>query len=260
MTDAPTTDTPSGDSSANGSAAAQPSLPAMYETVAILSAGLHGDLRFTPATKFPGAAGLNAIIVAAAEFPEAALHYPVVFSEQNGKHAAHVITGHSTGHNGFVDKSGKWRAGAYVPAYVRRYPFILVEDTEQDRLTLAADLKSRLFGDKKGQLLFEDGKPSEAAENAFKFCTSFHSQLLETDKLIAQIAETGILVERNADVTLPDETKRRITGFKVVDEQKLGELDDETFVSLRKNGALPLIYCHLISMRNWRSIASGPAK
>ncbi len=75
--------------------------------------------------------------------------------------------------------------------------------------------------------------------------------------LLGQIAETGILVERNADVTLPDETKRRITGFKVVDEQKLGELDDETFLSLRKNGALALIYCHLISMRNWRNIVGG---
>jgi len=259
MSDATTKESAAADA-ANGKAGNERSLPAMYETVSVLSAGLHGDLRFTPANKFPGAAGLNAIIVAAAEFPEAALYYPIVFSEQGDKHAAHVITGHTTGENRFVEKSGKWRTGAYIPAYVRRYPFILVEDTEQDKLTLAADLKSRWFGDKKGEPLFEDGKPSETAQNAFKFCTTYHRQLLETDALLGQIAETGILVERNADVTLPDETKRRITGFKVVDEQKLGELDDATFLSLRKNGALSLIYCHLISMRNWRNIAAATAK
>ena len=76
-------------------------------------------------------------------------------------------------------------------------------------------------------------------------------------KLLAAIAGTGLLVDRNADVTLPDETKRRITGFQVVDEEKLAQLDDETFLSLRKNGALALIYCHLISMRNWRNIVGG---
>lgn len=257
MTEANSTDTKT---SQDGKADARPGLPAMYETVSILSAGLHSDLRFTPADRFPGAAALNAIILAAAEFPEAALHYPVVFSEQDGKHAAHAITGHSAGQNMFVDKTGKWREGAYIPAYVRRYPFILVEDTEEDRLTLAADLKSRWFNNKKGELLFEDGKPSESAQNAFNFCTTYHTQLKDTGRLIAQIAETGILVDRNADVTLPDETKHRITGFQLVDEKKLGELDDDAFLSLRKNGALSLIYCQLISMRNWRNIATNAAK
>ncbi|WP_424993242.1 SapC family protein [Oceaniradius stylonematis] len=255
MTETKTEEKPAAGKDANG--AESGGLPAMYETVAVLSAGLHGDLRFTPANRFNGASQMNAIIVAAAEFPEAALHYPLVFSEQDGRRAAHVITGHSAGENRFVEKSGKWRSGSYIPAYVRRYPFILVEDKAQDRLTLAADLKSRWFDSKKGDRLFEDGKPSEAAQNAMSFCQTYHNQLLETDKLLAAIAGTGLLVDRNADVTLPDETKRRITGFQVVDEEKLAQLDDETFLSLRKNGALALIYCHLISMRNWRNIVGG---
>ena len=192
MTEAtPTDDSQAADGPADGKPAPAPGLPAMYETVAILSAGLHGGLRFTPADRFEGAAVLNAVIVAAAEFPEAALHYPLVFSARDGKHSAHAITGHTAGRNGFVDGDGRWRAGAYVPAYVRRYPFILVEDSEQDRLTLAADLKSRWFGNDKGQPLFEDGKPSEAAENAFNFCTGYHTQLIETDRLIGRIAEAA---------------------------------------------------------------------
>ncbi|MCR9123072.1 MAG: SapC family protein [Phyllobacteriaceae bacterium] len=255
MTETMTSDNSAADTDANGTGGN--ALPAMYETVAVLSAGLHGSLRFTAPNRFGGAAAMNAIIIAAAEFPEAALHYPLVFSEQDGRRTAHVITGHSAGENRFVEKSGKWRAGSYVPAYVRRYPFILIEDKAQDRLTLAADLKSRCFDAKKGEPLFEDGKPSQAAQNAMSFCQTYHNQLLETDKLLAAIAETGLLVDRNADVTLPDESKRRITGFQVVDEEKLAQLDDETFLSLRKNGALALIYCHLISMRNWRNLVAG---
>ena len=225
--------------------------------MAVLAAGTHADLKFNQAQTFEFAADLNAIIVAATEFAEAALSYPIVFSENNASWSSHVITGHSAGENLFLDDEGKWRQGAYIPAYVRRYPFILVEDRERDQLTLAADTKSAMFGTDAGAPLFEDGKPSEVAINAFDFCTAYHNQLRETEKLLGQIAEADLMIARNADVTLPEGGKRRITGFHVVDEAKLTALDDGTFLALRKSGALNLVYTHLISMRNWRNIVAG---
>ena len=66
--------------------------------------------------------------------------------------------------------------------------------------------------------------------------------------------ETGILIEKSADVTLPDGKKTQVTGFRIVDEKAFNELSDKEFIKLRKSGALTLIYCHLWSMRTWKNL------
>lgn len=227
---------------------------AMYGPVTVLNIKEHGELRLAPAKDHRFAESMNSVVLAASEFPEAALHYPVVFAEADGRWSAYAVTGPSTGRNSFVGKDGKWLEGAYIPALIRRYPFVLVTDSGQRSLSLAADLSSSMLKGKSGVKLYEDGKPSKTATNVLRFCVAFDNQLKVSQDLFKRIADAGILVSRRADVTLPDKTKSAIVGFHVVDEKKLAALDDETFVSLRKDGVLNLIYCHLWSMRSWKNI------
>jgi len=227
---------------------------ALYGPVTVLNVKEHEGLSLSPAKDQRFARGMNSVVLAAAEFPQAALHYPLVFAESDGRWSAYAVTGPSAGKNSFIGKDGKWLEGTYVPALIRRYPFVLVADNSGRNLSLAADLSSDMLKGKGGARLYEGGKPSKTAANILRFCVAYDNQLKASEALFKRTADTGILVSRRADVTLPDQTKSAIVGFHVVDEKKLAALDDETFVSLRKDGVLNLIYCHLWSMRSWKNI------
>ena len=231
-------------------------LPDMYRKVSILMSEAHGDLRFSPPDTYPRAASMPSVILAFTECAEAAFHYPLVFTERGGNRALHAVTGYSSGENKFIDDAGNWRPGTYVPAYVRRYPFILVEDKESGQLMLACDMKSDNIGKETGAPLFEDGEPSEVARDLLSFCVSYHRELLQTQKIIDEIAKAGILVERTANLTLPNENRHKIDGFQIIDEEKFNDLGGVALLELRRNNALPLIYTHLISMRNWQKLAN----
>jgi len=239
---------------AKAAPAPQSSMPMFYNSVVPLNANTHGKLRLKPAKDLGFAKRANSIVLAASEFAEAAMHYPIVFGRNNQTLLAFAITGHTNGENLFVDSKNKWRQDSYIPAYVRRYPFILAETTDNKSLSLAVDTSSEMLSETGEQPLYKDGKPAEAAQRALAFCTSYHRELLASEDLYKQIDESGILVERSADVTLPDDKKVRITGFSIVDEKALAALDDEVFLTLRKSGALTLIFCHLWSMRVWKNL------
>lgn len=228
---------------------------AMYAGVVALNAQVHGGRTLRPSpTKFAFAAGLNSIPVAAVEAPTAAMDYPLVFGKTGDEAAIFAITGTKTGENRFVDAEGVWRAGTYVPAFVRRYPFILMSSPDGATLTLAVDGTSDMLAEGEGVALYADGKPTEAAQAALNFCTTLRTQLQVTAALVKSLEEAGLLVDRRAEVQLPGGEKTVLTGFSVVDEGKLQALDDETFLKLRKSGALVVIYAHLWSMRVWKNL------
>jgi hypothetical protein len=240
-------------SSSAGTGAGNVARP-LYAQVEVLNAARHADLRLVQAKDVMFAAGLNSIRLAGIELPQAATCYPVVFAETGGDWAAYAVTGHSNGKNEFVADDGQWRAGNYVPAFVRRYPFILSTNSQDESLSLAADLSSAMLSVVEGQPLYEEGKPSKTALAILKFCTSYHDQIRVSGRLFRQIADTGILQSRRAEVTLADGERRVIEGFHTVDESRLNALKDNDFLELRKSGALNLIYCHLWSMRSWKQI------
>ncbi|MEM7067696.1 MAG: SapC family protein [Pseudomonadota bacterium] len=229
-------------------------LPPLYTSVALINAEAHGKMKFKAVQNYKFAKNANSVVLAAVEFSQAAAHYPIVFGKSGDDLIAHAVLGHTKDENLYVNGRGKWRENTYIPAYVRRYPFLLLESKEDDRLSLLADTESGFFNEKNGDALYDGDKPTEAAEQALKFCVDFHREILKTHQLLKQISDADILVERNADVSLPDEKKARIAGFLVVDEEKLGKLEDEKFLELRRTGALNLIYSHLWSMRSWNNL------
>lgn len=241
---------------ASDGGAPAPILPPMYGSAEPLNAKAHGNLRILEGGDPRAAAALSNIVIGATEAPAAARTYPIVFSSQPDQPMPFVVTGVGDGRNAHVDADGRWRHGEYVPAYVRRHTFILLE--EGDRLTLAIDRQSKAFSETTGRPLFEaNGEPAKAALDAMEFCRAWRTELERTKKLVAQIAASGILVPRRADITLPDGRKTAVAGFDIVDEKKLAELSDEQFLELRRSGALALVYCHLVSMLSWRTFPAS---
>lgn len=235
---------------------AQSSGPALYKNVEPLSADQHSALRLKPFEDFGFARGMNSILLSSTEFPVAALNYPIVFAEVGGEMMPFAVTGYKDGENIYIGEDGQWRDNHYVPALVRRYPFIFMEDKEQDTLTLCIDAGCSALDQQEGQPLFEEGKPSALTEQALEFSKAYHVETSKTRQLCKEIGELGLFMSRNAKITLPDGETAMVSGFAVVDEQKFNELDDEAFLALRKSGALAAIYCHLISMRSWGNVLS----
>jgi hypothetical protein len=48
--------------------------------------------------------------------------------------------------------------------------------------------------------------------------------------------------------------KAMIGGFRIVNEKKLAALPDKVFLEMHRSGALTFVFCHLMSMANWRNI------
>lgn len=228
--------------------------PLLYTSLVLINSDAHAGLKLKQPKDYSFAKSAASIVLAAAEFAEAAAHYPIVFGRSGDDLVAYVVTGHTAGHNLYLDINDAWRSDTYIPAYIRRYPFLLMETKEDNKLSLLADLESGLLTEDKGEPLYANDQPTDTAQKALQFCLNYHQEILRSANLFKQIDDAGLLIERNADVTLPDSKQARISGFHVVDEEKLRDLDDDTFLELRRSGALTLIYCQLWSMRSWGNL------
>ena len=200
-----------------------------------------GDARF--------AAKNQAVPLVMAEFPEACLEYPIVFTQGgDNQWLALALTGLKLNANAFVDAQGRWNA-RYVPASVRRYPFILAE-SDNNQLNLAVDMAAPNLG-KEGEVLLDDkGEPSEFVRGIMPLLADFQTQAKATSALTAKLHEAGLLMQQNLQVQLGDGRQAVVEGVWVVDEAKLRELSDDKIVAWFKSGELSLVYAQMLSLRN----------
>ncbi|HAM47168.1 MAG TPA: SapC family protein, partial [Alphaproteobacteria bacterium] len=185
--------------------------------------------------------------------------YPIVFS-MSDPIVPVAIVGLKPDRNLFVGADGNWDKDVYIPAYIRRYPFILVENSEAGKLVLCCDDSADHFKPATGAApsasLFEDGKPTALANRIMTFCTEFQQHYQAAIALCRLLSEYELLVSRRADVALNNGEKLALEGFQMVDEDRLRSLRDEKFLELRHKGVLPLIYTHLASATNWRHLVN----
>jgi hypothetical protein len=232
-----------------------------YQQPVLLDREQHKALRLQPGdARF--AASNQSVPLVAAEFPQACLEYPIVFSKGQGdRWLALALTGLTLGSNAFVNAQGQWNA-RYVPASVRRYPFILAEGDKQ-QLSLAADLAAPHLG-AQGEPLFDDkGEPTELARNVMSALADFQQQAANTHELLQQLDEAQVLSQQNLQVRLGDGQQAVVEGVWIVDEAKLRTLPADKVLAWFKTGQLAAIHAQMLSLRNLlplleRSLATNP--
>ncbi|RVC63410.1 MAG: SapC family protein [Mesorhizobium sp.] len=244
-------------------AAADTGLPLFYSRPEALNPIRHGSLGLTARADFSFARSAHAIPVVASEMPAAMRSYPIVFI--GVAKAPVIITGVRQNENLFVDTDGRWSEPHYIPAYVRRYPFILADETKTaGRLTLCIDRASERVIDQLLAPFREDGgkiapffngtEPTEATRQALAFCNQFQADFNATRAMIEKIDAHGLFAPRQSKVTLEGGEVLNLTDFQVIDEVAFSKLSDEAFLDLRKSGALGMLYCHLASSNSWTSL------
>ncbi|NYT85948.1 SapC family protein [Pollutimonas harenae] len=229
-------------------------LPLFYKQPQALQPGLHAKLSLAKQPNYAFAASANSVPLVSSEMAAACRHYPIVFTE--GEQPAPVaVLGLRGQENLFINADGQWQANSYIPAYIRRYPFIFLENADQ--FTLCVDtLASSVVESAENSFFDNEGKPSELTRNALEFCREYQSQHAYTLEFSRALAEADLLVDNKADITLPNGQHLTLSGFKVIDEAKFNALPEQEFLRWRAKGWLTLVYCHLISVATWNNLLS----
>ncbi len=220
-----------------------------------LSVEAHGKLGANPVTSpYSFVIGQHVVPLTVTEFSPAALSYPVIFVGDARQPVA--VMGLRPGENLFVDDAGTFKAEAYIPAYIRRYPFVFANDDVQKRLILCIDRAAPFIVEGGQAPLFENGEPSAYTQQAMEFCNNFETERQRTDGFVQLLKELDLLDVREAVFTPrnPDGTPgpaQKIAEYYAVSEDKLKALPAEKLVELRDNGALGQIYAHLVSLLGW---------
>ena len=230
--------------------------PFLFQKPVILQAELHRAKALAPHTNFKFAAKTNAIPLVVSEFMPIVRHYPIVFTKA-AQPSPVALVGLKQDENLHVGPDGSWKEGAYIPAYLRRYPFILSETDNKQTVLLAVDEGSERFVDaaavKGAQLFFSDGNtPSEMSTQMLDFCRAYHAEALHTEKIVKLLMDNDLLTEQQADMRFADNSQYKLEGFLVVDGPKVNSLSAEKLKELQTAGALSIIALHLVSLQNWQ--------
>ncbi len=233
-------------------------MPLFYRTLTPVDPTRHQGLRLPSRVDYGFAAGSNSIPLLIEEIPHAARSYPIVFSTGD-KPMPLALVGLRDRDNLFLDPPDgphgrPWRAGTYIPAYVRRYPFAPVRLEGDERMVVCTD-ETAVLGLRDGPLFFkEPGILSEAGQAAMTLCQNFEQQIPLTERFAEALRLYNLLDQKTATVTLSHGEQFTLTGFTTIDPAKFGKLSGDLLVQWRDCGWLALIYAHFLSMGTWQSL------
>lgn len=222
----------------------------IYETAVPVSASRHSD-SYVERGGYGFSRNVNAVPLTAVEFVPAAAEYAIVFTGTDEVVMPAVILGMRGEENAYIDSANEWHA-KYIPAFIRRYPFIFSSTNDGQTLTLCIDEDYAGFNrEKRGQALFgEDGKPTPYVDNVLNFLQEYQSQFQRTQAFCKKLRELGLFEPMQATLSLDTGERLSLTGFMAVNRDKLKALSGEVLAELAKTDELELIYLHLQSMRN----------
>jgi hypothetical protein len=221
--------------------------PLFYRTVVPLDRERHGKTGLTvPERPFGLAEGSHFIPAVVDEFAAACRELPIVFLAGSPHPTAVFLVGLRPGRNLFVKPDGSWD-GTYVPAYLRRYPFIR-GDIEGADPVVCIDESFEGFEDGKGESLFADGGESPFLAERIQFLNGYFEAAKRTEALGQLVQELSLLKGISIDVKAEDGSSTVLHGIFAIDEAKLATLSDEDYLRLRSAGAIAPIYAHLLSL------------
>lgn len=224
----------------------------IYETAFPVSSRRHGNWSVEADTSYAFSSKVNSVPLTAVEFPSAAGEYAIVFAGNDSAIIPVVILGMRGNENVYLDPKGGWQA-KYIPAFIRRYPFVFSSDAEGKTLTLCIDEAYKGCNQEgRGQRLFaDDGKPTPYVDNVLKFLQNYQAHFERSQAFCRKLKELDLFESMEASVTLPSGEKLSLTGFMAVDRKRLKALPGEVLSELAKSDELELIYLHLESIRNF---------
>jgi hypothetical protein len=221
-----------------------------------LSRELHGKIGLRRMDRpFGFAATTNVVPLTVGEFPVAGLSYPIIFA--GDRYQPLAVMGIRQGTNLYVGADGAFEVGAYIPAYIRRYPFVLANDQSREQLVVCIDRAASMLGEDCDLPFFnENGEPTDYTNGCIQFCNDFENEGRRTESFVTLLRELDLFDVARATFTPnnPDGTPgepQPIAEYFAVSEAKLKALPPEKLLELVANGAVAQIYAHMMSLTGW---------
>ncbi len=224
----------------------------IYESAVPVSSARHGGWSVEVGADYTFSRNVNSVPLMAVEIPNAATEYAVVFSGTGEAMIPAVILGMRGNENLYLTLQGGWQA-KYLPAFVRRYPFVFSRSADSGTFTLCIDESFPGFNQQgRGERLFDDqNKPTPYVENVLKFLEQYQIEFRRTQAFCAKLHALDLLEPMSAQGNLVTGERVALTGFMAVNRDRLKALPAEALADLAKTDALELLYLQLQSMRNF---------
>ncbi|MCE7797323.1 SapC family protein [Sphingobium sufflavum] len=232
------------------------SLPILYSDLVPLNSQQHADFTLRAVDAAPFLADQHAVPLTVDEFVSAQRFLPIVFSSGEDP-VPLALMGLNEGVNTIVDDEGKIRGLSYIPAYVRRYPWMLARlRPDSEELSLCFDPKVGTIGAfEDGEALFDGAEPTELTKGILAFCEQFEQAAARTAEFMKELKSYDLLMEGEVAIQPEGADKPYVyRGFQMVNEQKLRDLRGDTLRKINQSGMLPLIHAHLFSLQLIREI------
>lgn len=238
--------------------APQPQLPIFYNDLMPLNSRDHANWKTRPMDSAEWLKGHHAIPLTVDEFVQAQRNFPIVFS--SGENPLPLaLMGLNEGVNTFVNAEGKIEEPVYLPAYIRRYPFMLAKLTQEGTdLSLCFDPTSGNVGEfDEGEALFDsEAKPTATTQNILQFCEHFEGAGQRTKAFIDELKKHGLLMDGEIAISQQDNPDKPFVyrGFQMINQEKLQDVRGDILREWNKNGMLALVYAHIMSLDLMRTI------
>ena len=225
-----------------------------YQQPELLTVEDHSNYGLNMANRpYDFCSSVRAVPLTSVEMVAAQRHYPIIFSSIEEPSLLAVV-GVLDDRNLFVDDSGYWEAGTYIPAYLRCHPFALVSHTD-DQFAVAVDIKASTVAENAEQPFFDGKELTAPVQERVDHCARFDAQLKITAEFCSRLAELQLLTGQEVSLTPDGEAEEMaVAKYIAVDFRKLESLDPETLQTLHADGTLAHIYAHRFSLDLWRQL------
>ena len=220
-----------------------------YEKVIPVSSELHRDVSVKATEKFGFARDLNSVPLLAAEFASAVQNHPIVFAGEGDATFPAVLLGLEDGANQAVDADGNWTEG-YVPAFLRRYPFVFSQNDENFTLCIDETYPG-INQEGRGERLFDaDGERTQYLQNILAFVSQFQGQFERTRLFCKRLSDLNLLEPAQARYTAADGRSGRLSGFMTINRDRLKAIPETALKEMFATDELELCFIHIHSLQN----------
>jgi hypothetical protein len=232
-----------------------PELPVLYRSAVPLNRESHrGHTLKAPSKPLAFARGAHILPAIVDEFAQAARELPILFLPDGPGVTPVFVCGLAPGRNPLVTAEGWWSL-SYLPAYLRRYPFLLGDVEGGGDPVMCIDERFEGFGSGPGMALFDAaGAPSDFLKDMMQFAAQYRASAERTGAFVQRLQALGLFTAVSLSVEPPGGPATTLTGYHIVDEARLKALPDVETLALTQSGLLPAIYAHLMSLEALKTL------
>jgi hypothetical protein len=235
----------------------------MYETITPLTVDKHKFWSVSDHTDYEFTRDLRFVPLLASELALACAEYPIAFIEAKGQAPMPIAILSLDRSNRFVGEKGQWE-GSYLPAFIRRYPYVFSKEAGSDTYFLCIDESSSCISVEgiSGERIFdESGEQTGYIQRVVEFLSAYQIEHAKTELLGQRLKEMNLLevkqISKNREVNGEMQQEVVLNGLQTVDKARVDTLTDEKLIDIVRDGTYELVCYHWRSLSNLNSTRFG---